>query len=235
VNDGKVESDCAVADEFQVVTLRSPAAATCNPVINITRDDESEDHSVSSSENPYFFLHTPPPVPDPDIPQCDQTYFHYFSSEMRYVLPYVNIFTSTITDLLGASMVHPALRHGVLSISALLADRKSQVGRARSLEHLQKSLSLIQTSLSAIQVDEGVAISIFLLSYLSAFMGDFVAARKHLLGLRLVFEQLQTDYLKSGRPFKPLTMLIWRMAIRMDLIISMGFTLYPVFPTYVLL
>jgi hypothetical protein len=226
--------DCAVDNDFQVVARRSTAAATCNPVIDLIGDDERDD-SVSSFENPYLFLYAPPPVPDPDIPQCDQNYFHYFSSEMYNILPYVNIFTSTITDLLAASMVHPALRHGVLSISALLADQKSQVGRTRSLEHLQKSLGLLQSSLSAIQVDEGLAISIFILSYLNVFMGEHESARKHLHGLRLVFETLRTEYLKSGRSVKPLTMLIWRMAIRIDYIMSMAFTLYPIFPTYILM
>jgi hypothetical protein len=126
----------------------------------------------------------------------------------------------------------------VLSISALISDKKSERGRRRALEHLQKSLKLLQGSLSAVEVDEGVAISIFLLAYFNVSSGEHASARKHLAGLNMVLAQLQADHLiKNGgvlSPYavSPCTMLIWRMAIRMDFIMSIMYGLRPVFPMY---
>jgi hypothetical protein len=153
---------------------------------------------------------------------------------MFNVFPYVNLFTSTITDLLRASMLHPPLRHGVLAISALFADKNAQLGRARAYEHHQKSIRLLQTALSAVEVNEGIVISILLLTYFNVASGEHAAARKHLLGLRVVFENLQMDIRKKGRltPYAigPLTMLTWRTAIRMDFILAMIYSLPPIFP-----
>ena len=85
------------------------------------------------------------------------------------------------------------------------------------------------------EVDEGVAISIFLLAYFNVSSGELISARKHLAGLSMVLAQLQADYLvKSGgtlSPYaiSPLTMLIWRMAIRMDFVMAIMYGLRPVF------
>jgi hypothetical protein len=89
-----------------------------------------------------------------------------------------------------------------------------------------------------VEVDEGVAISIFLLAYFNVSSGEHASARKHLAGLSMVLAQLQADHLvKNGgvlSPYavSPLTMLIWRMAIRMDFIMSVMYGLRPVFPMY---
>src|SRR6202035_4881943 len=139
----------------------------------------------------YALSHSPAPVPDPDIPAGDLPYFSFFLAEMSNVLPYVNIFPSTLSSLFSSSIHHPALRHSVLSISSLIADKTAHRGKERALEHLQKSLRLLQNSLSTLAVDEGVAISIFLLAYFNVSSGEHASARKHLLGLAMVMEQLQ--------------------------------------------
>jgi len=157
---------------------------------------------------------------------------------MSNILPYVNIFPSAPSTLFSTSLHHPALRHSVLSISALIADKKSGKGRERALEHLQKSLKLLQNSLLAVEVDEGVAISIFLLAYFNVSSGEHSAARKHLEGLRMVLAQLERNHLtKNGgipSPYaiSPLTMLVWRMAIRMDFILAIMYGRRPIFPMY---
>ena len=155
---------------------------------------------------------------------------------MRNVLPYVDLFPAAPASVFSSSLYHPALRHSLLSVSALISDKKSERGQQRALEHLQKSLTFLQRSLSAVEVDEGVAISIFLLAYFNVSSGELVSARKHLAGLNMVLAQLKADYLvKSGGillyyAVSPLTMLIWRMAIRMDFVMAIMYGLRPVFP-----
>jgi hypothetical protein len=189
---------------------------------------------ASLHEN-YTLSHSPAPFPDPDIPESDATYLYFFLAEMPKVLPYVNIFPSAIQTLFQSSLVHPAQRHGLLSISALIADRKTGKGKERSFTHLQKSLSFLRNSLSITTVDEGVAISVFFLAYCSVLSGEHLATRKHLDGLRLVLEQLRTNHLlrnagiRSPRAISPLSMLVWRMAIRLDFILAVMYSLTPIF------
>jgi hypothetical protein len=120
----------------------------------------------------------------------------------------------------------------------LIADKTAHRGKERALEHLQKSLRLLQKSLSTLAVDEGVAISIFLLAYFNVSSGEHASARKHLLGLAMVMEQLQRDHsvrnggVLSPYAISPLTMLIWRMAIRLDFIIAIMYAQRPVFRMY---
>jgi hypothetical protein len=87
-----------------------------------------------------------------------------------------------------------------------------------------------------VELDEGVAISIFLLAYFNVTSGEHSTARKHLQGLCTVLTQLQQDYVaRNGRilsPYaiSPITMLVWRMAIRMDFILSLMYGLRPIIP-----
>jgi hypothetical protein len=184
---------------------------------------------------PYALLHSPDPF---DILSTDVSYFHFFREQMSNILPYVNIFPSAPSSLVSSSLHHQALRHSILSINALIADKKSDKGRQRTLEHVQKSLNTLQNSLSAVEVDEGVAISIFLLAYFNFASGEHSTARKHLQGLCTVLDQLQSEHLtKNGgilspHAISPLTMLIWRMAIRMDFVLAITYGERPSFPMY---
>jgi len=204
-------------------------------------DDTSQTSSTepSATETSYSLLRSPPPVPTSDIPSSDLPYFTFFLEQMSNILPYVNLFPSAPSSVFSVSLQHPALRHSILSISALIADKKSDLGRVRALDHMQKSLKHLQTSLSAVEVDEGMAISIFLLAYFNVGSGEHATARKHLHGLHMVLEQLKRDHLvrdgglPSPHAISPLTMLIWRMAIRMDFIMSIMYGQPPIFPVYV--
>lgn len=205
-------------------------------------DDDVDTSSTTTKTSPpdmsFALFHSPAPVPDPDIPSGDLPYFNFFLEEMCNILPYVNIFPSAPSSLFSSSLHHPALRHSILSISALISDKKSSKGKQRALEHLQKSLKLLQTSLSAAEVDEGVAISVFLLAYFDISCGDLPSAQKHLQGLCMVLAQLQQEHLVrnggvlSPYAISPLTMLVWRMAIRMDFILAIMYGRRPVFPMY---
>jgi Fungal specific transcription factor domain len=195
----------------------------------------------SEANSPFQLCLAPAPVPDPDIVSSDLPYFNFFLDQMSNVLPYVNIFQSAPANLFSTSLHHPALRHSILAISALIADKKREMGRRRALEHIQTSLKLLQDSLTIVKVDEGIVMSIFLLAYFSVTCGEHVTARKHLAGLHLVLTQLQEEHKSKNRgllsPYaiSPLTMLVWRMAFRMDFIGSMMYGSRPVFPMYVLI
>lgn len=160
-------------------------------------------------------------------------YFDFFLSELPKFFPYVGLFPWTAATLFSASNNHPALRHSVLSVAALLRNRGKDAGRLESFHHLQEALRLLQTRISSHDVDEGVAISSFLLSYLSLIAGDLENARTHLKGMLLVLDQLEPGIPLQGisKPaVNPLTTLIWRMAIRIDFILSIAFGQAPLLP-----
>jgi len=203
--------------------------------------DASADGSSYLEQLEPSFLLSPAPIPDPDIDASDMAYFGYFLSDMVNVLPYVKIFPSTVASIFSSSIHHPALRHSVLSIAALCCSRKFGQGKQRALEHLSKSLKLLQQSLWSVEVNECVANAIFLLAYFNLLAGDKASARKHLHGLSMVLDQIQQDHLVknpgllSSYAISPLTMLVWRMAIRVDFIIAITGGQRPVFPMYPLL
>jgi hypothetical protein len=191
---------------------------------------------VNTASSPLYISLVP--VPDTEITQTDLPYIRYFLSEMSNTLPYANIFPSSIYGIFSSSIHHPALRYSVLSISALCCDKKSHQGKRRALEHLAKSLKLLQRSLWSVEVDECVANAIFLLAYFNLLAGDKISARKHLRGLSMVLDRIQQSHLVNNggvlSPYaiSPLTMLIWRMAIRVDFIIAITSAQRPVFPAY---
>ena len=70
---------------------------------------------------------------------------------------------------------------------------------------------------------------------MSLILGEIDAARSHLQGMLLVFEQLhgvapQGIYVPSPVIMTPLTTLIWRMAIRVDFICSIACGKPPMLP-----
>jgi hypothetical protein len=119
------------------------------------------------------------------------------------------------------------------------------------LDHLQRALQLIRDRISSVEVDEGIAISSFLLSHFSMMLGDYVTAKKHLKGMLVVLQRLDHYHVaesgggrtgdggggaREGVPnplrMDELTMLIWRMAIRIDFISSIASGRQPLLPEY---
>ena len=118
-----------------------------------------------------------------------------------------------------------------------MTNRTAQ-GQAEALEHLQKALSLIRDKISNVEVDEGLAISSFLLSHFSIMSGDHVTAKKHLRGMLVVLQKLnhspetKKDVVPSPSNINELTILIWRMAIRIDFISSITSGQRPILPKF---
>lgn len=142
----------------------------------------------------------------------------------------------------------------MLAVAALIADQSrlgNGEGHPEALKHLQKALQLLGSRLSAVDVDvnddgDGFAISSFLLAHFSIMVGDHNAAKKHLRGMSLVLSKLDHsntrtsggkqhshgDSFPSPLTTDKLTMLIWRMAIRIDFISSIACGQEPVLPKY---
>ena len=53
------------------------------------------------------------------------------------------------------------------------------------------------------QIDESLAIAVFLLAQINALRAEFESARKHLRGLYLVLQQMQSKYRREVSPWKP--------------------------------
>jgi hypothetical protein len=166
------------------------------------------------------------------------SYFNFFLTELSQCFPYVNLFPWTAATLFSSSNHNPALRQSVLAVAALIADKEAS-GEAQALKHLQKALQLLRNRLSSVDVgvDEGVAISSFLLAHFSMMVGDHATTRKHLRGMSSVLSKLDhsegphtKELIPSPFTMDKLTMLIWRMAIRVDFIASIACGKEPVLP-----
>lgn len=175
------------------------------------------------------------------LDETSALYFKFFLSELPNSFPYVNLFPWAAATLFAESNHHPALRQCVLSVAAMLEAGSSEQLRTKAFNYLQKALNLLQNSISSLDVDEGVAISSFLLAYLGLILGDLGATILHLRGLLLVFHRLDPDTahhmvtVPSPEHITPLTTLIWRMAIRVDFIASIATGKAPILPPYTLL
>jgi len=104
------------------------------------------------------------------------------------------------------------------------------------LTHLQQALLQLRSQISTGGADEGIAISSFLLAHFSMMLGDYKTAKSHLKGMGVVLRGL--DSTSTSRPttvpsplnVSGLTMLIWRMAKRIDFISAVVCGREPVLP-----
>jgi hypothetical protein len=171
----------------------------------------------------------------------DTPYLRFFVLEMPRVLPYARLFPTAIGEVFYNGIHHTALRHSILSLSSFMADRRAKRSPTRAYIHLQKALRLLQDAISKGIVDDGVLYAVFLMVYFNIVNSDHASARRHLQGLQslLDFRQRQTGSERTlptastlGQPFvvPALTMLIRRMALRLDFILAMFYARKPIIP-----
>jgi hypothetical protein len=188
--------------------------------------------SGSESQSPFAVQATLHPNP---AEGTGDSFFDFFLSELSKCFPYVHLFPWTAARLFSSSDHSPALRHSVLAVAALVRN-KDALGQAEALDHLQQALQLIRVTLLGAEVDEGIAISSFMLSHFSMMLGDPVAVRKHLKGMSVALQRLNYSFgphkemVPSPLRTDELTMLIWRMAIRLDFISSIASGKNPILP-----
>jgi hypothetical protein len=180
--------------------------------------------SGSAWQSPFIGQRTQHPNPGEG---AGPSYFDFFLTELSQCFPYVHLFPWTAARLFSSSNHTPALRHSVLAVAALIRN-KDAPGQAEALDHLQQALQLVRETLSTAEFDEGIAISTFMLAHFSVMLGDHVAVKKHLKGMSVVLQRLDhssgphKDTVPNPSRTDELTMLIWRMAIRLDFISSIA-------------
>ena len=164
----------------------------------------------------------------------EETDFEFFLSNLSKCFPYVNLFPWAAATLFSRSNHNPALRESVLAVAALIAHNDLGKGHDRALHHIHNALQILQNKISTVEIDEGLAISSFLLAHFSIMLGDLTSAKTHLKGMVTVLAKLDPERMResvlSPLTIDPLTMLIWRMAKRIDFITSIASGEQPVLP-----
>jgi len=180
------------------------------------------------------------PVPDDSLvdPQ-DSHYLRFFVLEMPRVLPYAKLFPTAVGEVFYNGIHHTALRHSILSLSAFMADRRAKRPATRAYMHLQKSLRLLQDAISNGNIDDGVLYAVFLMVYFNIVNSDHASSRRHLQGLQSLLDyrqrQVNTERTLTASMGQPLvmpalTMLIRRMAMRLDFVLAIFYARKPIFP-----
>jgi hypothetical protein len=180
------------------------------------------------------------PVPDDSLvdPQ-DSHYLRFFVLEMPRVLPYAKLFPTAVGEVFYNGIHHTALRYSILSLSAFMADRRAQRPSTRAYIHLEKSLCLLQDAISNGNIDDGVLYAVFLMVYFNIVNSDHASSRRHLQGLQSLLDYRQRQVAAErtltaglGQPLimPALTMLIRRMALRLDFVLAIFYARKPIFP-----
>ena len=164
---------------------------------------------------PLFFNYSPQQAWEDD----DGIYINFFLTEVKRVLPYFEVFPGMAGEIFSRAIADQALFQTILSVSHLIADSRQHRSLIPAFSHQQQALSLLQQSISSIDITEAVAISVAMLAWLNICRFNRPALSQHLHGLFLIFEEIQ----KRGTEPSPLLMQIWRFSIRMDLVASCFF------------
>jgi hypothetical protein len=125
---------------------------------------------------------------------------------------------------------HPALLQTVLSVSHLVADSRLHRSLFAAFNYQTKALRLLQQSIFAVDITEGVAVAVALLVWINLCQANIPAMGKHLAGLYTIFKEVQARQL-GGKSPSPLLLQMWRFTVRLDSIATiMFFHRKPVFP-----
>jgi Fungal specific transcription factor domain len=218
-------------------TSKGPHSGSASPLSQmLTTFSEEEQMGMDADGLPVIRAL---PVPDSAIDPQDTPYLRFFVLEMPRVLPYARLFPTAVGEVFYNGIHHTALRHSILSLSSFMADRRAKRPPTRAYMHLQKALRLLQDAISKGSIDDGVLYAVFLMVYFNIVNSDHASARRHLQGLQslLDFRQRQVAAERTmtatlGQPFvaPALTMLIRRMAMRLDFVLAMFYARKPIFP-----
>ena len=163
-----------------------------------------------------------PTFTDAVVDPLDSRYFWFFLASMHQVFNYTELFPTVVSDIFSRTLDNVCVKYSVLSISSIIADFRLK----RSLERFEinyiVSLRKIQDTIDRNELDEGLAIAVFIIAWIDAVRARMSSCRKHLHGLSLILQQVQpTCHNPMGRPVSsPFLMLIWRLAVRLDCAMS---------------
>ena len=163
--------------------------------------------------------------------RSDDSYFNFFFAELSKAFPYVYLFPWTAATLFSSSNHNPALRHAVLAVAALISNPED--AHSEALNHLTIAIQGLRNRICGGDANDAEAIICFLLAHFSIAVGDPVSARKHLDGMSSLLQNLSNnDAFPNPTITDKLTVLIWRMAIRVDYISAIACGEAPILPRY---
>lgn len=145
---------------------------------------------------------------------------------MPRILPYANLFPTLINDIFSRSVYHSAVHHSILSISSILTDLHLHRPLDRFYNHYITAIRTIQKRIQDSQIDEDVAIAVFLIMWIDGIRTEMDTSRKHVKGLYLILQKLRNNVVLS-----PLLIRIWKVAVKVDWTTSFFLLEEPIFPT----
>ena len=164
-----------------------------------------------------------PTFTDAVVDPLDSRYFWFFLASMNQIFNYTELFPSIVSDIFSRTLDNVCVKYSVLSISSIIADFRLR----RSLERFEVnyivSLRKIQECIDRNELDEGLAIGVFLIAWIDAVRARMSSCRKHLHGLSLILQQVEPTCRNpsNGRSVtSPFLMLIWRLSVRLDCAVS---------------
>jgi hypothetical protein len=157
-------------------------------------------------------------------------YINFFLTKIKHTLPYFEAFPAMAGEVFNRAITHPALLQTVLSVSHLVADCRLHRSLFHAFNYQSKALRLLQQSISAVDITEGVAVAVALLVWINLCQANISAMGKHLGGLYLIFKEVQRRQLTGSTP-SSLLLQMWRFTVRLDWIATIiFFPRKPVFP-----
>jgi hypothetical protein len=164
--------------------------------------------------------------PDEDLSGASSL-FNFFYTELSHLLPYVDLFPWTAATLFSTSNINPTLQHCVKAVEAL----SGQTSEAEMVawNHLQEALRYLRKQLDS-GADDTAAINSFFLAHICMMLGDHMIARQHIGGMLSIIYASHLGSGPSPDTTDKLTVLIWRMAIRIDFISSVMSGKEPILP-----
>src|SRR6202035_3734884 len=108
-------------------------------------------------------------------------------------LPYTTLFPTVLSDIFSRAVDHLCVRQSILSIASHISDHRFKRPPERSQKHYKTSLQIIQKAIQQLQVDEGLAIAVFITAWTENLRGNHEASRNHLRGLKMILDRLQSE------------------------------------------
>ena len=220
-------------------TIRGSIKTTlqCTPGSSSSSSDDDMYELIEMQETtmPISIILKEPELRDMHVDTLDAKYFHFFLAHCQQFIPYFEIFTAASGEVFGRSTQNVSLHNAVLAISAMVVDHSLQRPLTRALTFKEKAFKSLQQSLAVANIDEDLAIAVFLVLIMDIFSGK-ETAQAHLRGFHVVLKELNIDA-GGDRPLywekvSPVLMLLWRIALRLDGLIATTQDTVPIFPAF---
>jgi len=190
---------------------------------------------IQETTMPISMILKDPEWKEVQVDPMDIKYFNYFLAHCEQFIPYFEIFPGASGEIFGRSTQNVPLQNAILAISAMVVDHSLKRPLTRALSFKEKAFRSLQQSLAIRKIDEDLAIAVFMMLLMDIFSGR-ETAQAHLRGFHLVLRELGVHVGGDGPlhwdKVSPVLMLLWRVAIRFDGMISTIQDTVPVFPTF---